>query len=575
MMRGLFRLLSGDAPVLRRYLALALVSGVLNGLTIAAIAPVLAHLLRGDGRGGLPWLGAVLAGAVLCWLWRRRVERAGVDVGLAVLGPGRERIGDHVARLPPGWFTAANTARLNHVITHGVMEVAQLPAHVFTPVLSGMAAPVVVALALFAFDWRMGLLALLALPLMAAVFVLAARLGRRADAEWHESAADAGARAAEFARSQAVLRAFGSGTRFLDAASDRQHRTGASLIRLSVLSVVLNGWLVQAVFAVLVILGAQGLAAGIPPDAVIGAVVSLILANRFAEPLLDVAGYGEALRGARGHLDAIDAILSAAPLPEPAVPQAPQDASVALDSVTFRYAPDLPTVLTGVSFRAAPGEIVALAGASGSGKSTVLRLIARFFDPEAGSLRFGGTDLRRIGSDGVTAAISQIFQENWLFSGTLRENILLGREGATEAELSEAIRLAGVEEIVARLPEGLETQVGEGGGLLSGGERQRIAIARALIKRAPLLLVDEATAALDAGNEAAITRMLAGMRGKVTIIVVAHRPAALSLADRVVVLDRGRVVMEGSPAELRAAGDHFARHLGLPGADRPVARSGR
>lgn len=572
MMRSLLHLLGNDAPALRRYLLLALVSGVMNGLTVAALAPVLAHLLQGDGRGGLPWLGALLVGAVLCWLWRRRVERAGVDVGLAVLGQGRERIGDHVARLPAGWFTAANTARLNHVVTLGVMEVAQLPAHVFTPVLSGLAVPVVVALALCALDWRMGLLALLALPLMAGVFALAARFGRRADAEWHESAAEAGARAAEFARAQAVLRAFGGGTRFLDAASEDQHRTAARQIRRAALSVVMNGWLVQAVFAGLVILGAQGLQAETPPGAVIAAVVTLVLANRFAEPLLDIAGYAEALRAARGHLDAIDAILSAAPLPEPAAAQAPRDASVVLDKVTFRYAPDAPAVLKGVSFRVDPGEMVALAGASGSGKTTVLRLVARFFDPEAGSLRLGGVDLRAIGSEGVTAAVSQIFQDNWLFSGTIRQNILLGREAASDAELEQVVRLAGVAEIIDRLPEGLEAQVGEGGDLLSGGERQRIAIARGLIKRAPVLLVDEATAALDAGNEAAINRVLAGLRGKVTIITVAHRPATLRMADRVVILDRGRIVAEGSPAELREAGGQYAQLFDPVGAGRSGTR---
>lgn len=574
MIRSLFRLLGSDAPVLRRYLLLALASGVMNGLTIAVIVPVLMRLLRGDLRAALPWLCVLLAGALLCWLWRRHVERAGVDVGLTVLGWGRERIGDHVALLPPGWFTPANTARLSYVITHGMMEVAQLPAHVFTPVLSGMVVPVVVAMALFLLDWRMGLLALAALPLMGLVFVLAARFGHRADAEWHENAAATSARAVEFARSQAVLRAFGGGIGFLDTAIGEQHNAAARLIRLLMVSVVLNGWLMQAVFAGLLILGAQGLTGANPPEAVIAAVVSLILANRFIEPLLDVAGYGEALRSARVHLDAIDAILCVPSLPEPERPQQPRDASVELGNVTFRYTPDEPEVLKDVSFRVAPGEMVALAGASGSGKTTVLRLVARFFDPEAGSLSIGGVALRDIGGVGLTRAVSQIFQESWLFSGSIRDNILMGRPEASGAELADAIRLAGVEEIAARLPDGLDTQVGEGGSLLSGGERQRIAIARALIKRAPVLLVDEATAALDAANEAAIARTLADLRGRVTVIVVAHRPATLRMADRIVVLNGGRVVEEGTPAALQAAGGAVARLFGTSAADDPAIAQG-
>ncbi|MBK4214308.1 ABC transporter ATP-binding protein [Paracoccus caeni] len=551
MIRGLTHLLGPDHTVLRRYIWLALVSGVLNGLTIAAIAPVLTRLLHGDIRAALPWLCAMLIGVLICWLWRRRVEMAGVDVGIAVLGRGRARIGNHVSSLPAGWFTPDNTARLSHVITDGVMEVAQLPAHVFTPVLSGMVVPVTVSLALLALDWRMGLLALVALPIMAVVFGLAARLGASADAVWHQSAAETSARAVEFAHDQAVMRAFGGGTDFLDQAVAFQQKTGGRLIRLSLLSGIMNGWLVQTVFAGLLIIGLQKLAPGASSQTIIAAVVSLLLASRFVEPLLEVAAYAGALHGARGQLDAIDAILSATPLPEPDRPQLPADSTVELRNVTFRYSPGALAVLDDVSFRIAPGEMVALVGASGSGKTTILRLVARFLDPEDGCIAIGGIDLRCIGARDLTASISQVFQESWLFSGTIRENILLGRARASDAELAEAIRLAGMDEIIARLPDGLEAEVGGAGSLLSGGERQRVAIARALIKRAPILLVDEATAALDAENEAIIADALAGLRGKATIIVIAHRPATLRMADRILTLAQGKLIKNGSSGGAR------------------------
>lgn len=553
MLRVLFDLLGADARVLRRYLGLALGCGVLNGLTVAALAPLLLHVL--NGNDALPWLAVLTGGMVLSWLGRRRVEMAGVEVGLAVLGAGRERIGDHVARLPTGWFTPANTTRLNHLITHGMTEVAQLPAHVLTPVITGMVVPVVVAGALCVLDWRMGVLALAALPILAGVSAAAARFGRDADAAWHDSAAATSRRTVEFARNQAVLRAFGTGSggRFLKDAIEDQHASSARLIRMSLLSVLLNGWIVQAIFAGLLLIGASRSG----PDAMAATLVAMVLAVRFVDPLLDVSGYGQALRGARNHLDVAGSILAARPLPEPQMPHVPQDASVEVRDLSFAFgsAP----VLDGVSFRAEAGELVALVGASGSGKTTLLHLIARSFDPDLGGMEIGGADVRDIGSTGMTATISRIFQESWMFSGTVADNIRLGRSDASDDDLADAVRLSGLEEMIARLSDGLDTQVGEGGSRLSGGERQRVAIARALLKAAPVLLVDEATSALDPANEAAVARTLAGLRGRCTVIVVAHRPATLRMADRVVVLDRGRVVEQGPPAELMAAGGAFTR----------------
>ncbi|MCE8440985.1 ABC transporter transmembrane domain-containing protein, partial [Rhodovulum sulfidophilum] len=181
MMRMFLKLLGDDVKIFRRYAAMALASGALNTITIALTVPVLLRLLQGDVAAALPWLAALLAGALACLILRRRVEQAGIKVGLAVLEGVRLRLGNHVARLPIGWFDSAATGRLNHALTQGVMEVAQLPAHVFTPVLTGLVVPPGLALVLFWLEPRIGLIALAALPLMVAVFALAARLGRDAD----------------------------------------------------------------------------------------------------------------------------------------------------------------------------------------------------------------------------------------------------------------------------------------------------------------------------------------------------------------------------------------------------------
>ncbi|WP_027015471.1 ABC transporter ATP-binding protein [Comamonas composti] len=568
MLKTLMQLLGDQAPVFRRYLCMAAIYGVLSGLTITALIPVVSHLLGGETVLAAQWLVALVAGVLLCWALRRRVERAGMGVGVALLQSARHRIGDHVATLPVGWFTPDNTARLSHLISHGMMEVAQLPAHLFTPVIGGLVAPVIMVVALLGLNLQMGLIALAALPVLAAIFVLAARLGRSADEAFQHHSALTSQRMVEFAQAQSVLRAFnggGASTGFLERAIAQQRDSGSLLMYASALSIVLNAWVVQAVFAALMIAAGLWLGTlsqtGLQQQEVIAVIVSLMLVNRFVDPLLDVAGYGEALRGARGQLDAVRDIFAIAPLPEPAQSRTPQDASVTLREVVFRYAEDQDNVLRGVSLHAAPGTMTALVGSSGSGKTSLMRLIARFFDVSGGSVMIGGVDVRDMSGQQLSAQISQIFQDTYLFQGSIADNIRLGKPGASDEEVMEAARLSGVGEIIERLPQGLATPVGEGGARLSGGERQRISIARALLKDAPILLVDEATAALDAENQAAITETLARLHGKRTLIVIAHQLSTIAMADQIVVLEHGKAAEQGTHAELKARSGLYTHFL--------------
>ena len=570
MLKTFIQLLGDDAPVFRRYCAMAVAYGVLSGLTITALVLALGRLLAGDTGGAALWLLVLLAGLVACWGWRRQVEKAGVRVGVTVLQGARQRLGDHVARLPVGWFTPENTAKLGHVITQGMMNVAQLPAHVLTPVICGAVTPLVLVAALFALHWQLGLIALLALPLLAGALRLTAHLGQRADDAYHRHFAQTSQRLVEFAQAQSVLRAFngngdGDGTRFLRQAIDEQRHAGTRLIYLSALSSVLNAWAVQAIFAALLAAAAlwlQGLlgAASAAGDA-ISVIVALLLVVRFVDPLQEVASYGEVLHGARGPLDAARDIFAVQPLPEAPAPQAPRDGAVEMRGVAFRYAQDQPDVLTDINLQIAPGSMTALIGASGSGKTTLVRLIARFFDASEGSVLVGGVDVRNLSSEQLAGQISQIFQDSYLFHGSIGDNIRLGKPDASDAEVLDAARQAGVAEIIVRLPQGLATPVGEGGARLSGGERQRIAIARALIKDAPILLVDEATAALDAENQAAIAEALARLRGKRTVIVIAHQLSTVAMADQIVVLDGGTIREQGAPATLRAQNGLYAHFL--------------
>lgn len=568
MLKTLMQLLGDDAPVFRRYVWMAVVYGVLCGLTITAVVPVITHLLNSDEQRTVPWLTALLAGVVVCWVLRRYVEQAGVRVGVAILQGARHRLGDHVAGLPVGWFTPQNTARLGHVVTQGMMAVAQLPAHVFTPVIAGVVTPVILVAALFVLHWPLGLIASVTLPLLAGVLALTARLSQRADDAFQQRFADASQRVVEFAQAQSVLRAFngeGGGTRLLEQAVEQQRQSGSRLIWLSAGSAVLNIWAVQAVFAALLVAAAlwlnEHLGGDLAASGITAVIVALLLVSRFIDSLLEVAGYGEVLRGARGQLDAIRELFEVKPLPEPEAPQAPRDASVELREVHFRYTADEPDVLRGVSLRVAPGSMTALIGESGSGKTTLVRLIARFFDASRGSVLVGGVDVKQMSSAQLAGQISQIFQDNYLFTGSIAENIRIGRPDASDTDIMAAARLAGVDEIIERLPQGLDTPVGEGGARLSGGERQRIAIARALIKDAPILLVDEATAALDAENQAVIAEALARLRGRCTLVVIAHQLSTVAMADQIVVLENGQIVEQGTPAQLRERQGRYAQFL--------------
>jgi len=205
--------------------------------------------------------------------------------------------------------------------------------------------------------------------------------------------------------------------------------------------------------------------------------------------------------------------------------------------------------------------MIALIGASGSGKTTLAKLVARFFDVNQGQVLLGGVDVKQLRYEQLTTQISQIFQDNYLFSGSIAQNIRMGKANATDDQVMQAVQQAGITEMLARLPDGLESMVGEGGVRLSGGERQRITIARALIKDAPILLVDEATAALDAENQAIICELLNRLRGQKTILVIAHQLSTIAAADHIAVLEKGRVIEQGTPAQLRLLHGHYARYL--------------
>ncbi|MYR10963.1 ATP-binding cassette domain-containing protein, partial [Streptomyces sp. SID724] len=474
----------------------------------------------------------------------------------------RRRLMHHVSTLTLGWFTAEHKARLARAVTSDVGSAAHLAVTIGGPVITSTLLPATVVVVTFTVDWRMALL-LCAIALVAYVALRrAARIAEIAEIELERAAAGVAGRAIELGQAQPVLRAAGhtEGTPRMRAALEDHRETYREGMRRARRPFFVYTGVIMAGFIAVLALAAELMLSG--RVEVARAIALLVLAARFLEPLGQLIELIGALRALRNQIARIEELLSTPPLPVPAEPvRSIADAGVEFANVTFTYPGGDTPALEGVSLHCRPGTTTALVGPSGSGKTTATRLIARFFDIDSGELRVGGVDVRRLDPTALLDEIAIVFQDVYLFDDTIEDNLRLARPGATWDELREAASAARLDEVIERLPAGWNTRVGEGGAQLSGGERQRVAIARAMLKRARIVLVDEAGSALDPENEAAITRAIAnlGSDPERTVIVIAHRPATLATADHVVALDRGRVVEAGTRAELLRTGGAFAR----------------
>ncbi|ALG09344.1 ABC transporter ATP-binding protein [Kibdelosporangium phytohabitans] len=546
----------GRAHILTGYVAWTVLFGVLSGLASALLVPVVADLASGQRADLLPLAVVTVVAAVVRYVQTTR----GSAAALETMSSMHQRLGDHVVSLPLGWFDSDRTGRLTRVATDGTVMITGIFAHLLSPLVISVAAPVTAAVALFWYDWRIGLVAALSMPVLALAFRFAAQTLARGEARNHAADVEAGARVIEFARSQRVLRAFGRavhGYQPLEQAIEQQRRIRRRTLGQGVVGLSVGGLTVQlAVTVLMLVLVWLTLAGSIAPAA---AVALIALVFRFAGPLADVSEYAGAIRIAGGDLRRLTDVLRQPAMPQPRA-SAPLDqpGRIELDNVTFGYRPDTP-VLRSVSLTVPPGSVTALVGPSGSGKTTVIRLISRFWDTRQGAVRVGGADVRDLRTEDLTSQLAVVSQDVYLFDDTMAANIRLGRPDATDADLAEAARLAGVDEIVARLPDGWHTRVGEGGTALSGGERQRVSIARALLKRAPIVLLDEATAALDPENERYVQRSIRQLAQHSTVLLIAHRLGNVVDADQIVVLDDGRVVETGTHQSLVAADGPYAK----------------
>ena len=476
------------------------------------------------------------------------------------IGDARLRALEHVHQVPLGAMLQRGTGDVSSVLTTDYEAVSTFTHNGMQQLFGAAALPVFVFTGLLAVDPTMAAATAASILVAAPVFWWVNRYFRtnaliRAD----RMAASAG-RIVEYVQGIAVIRAFDrTGERlgwYRDAVADIRAVNDRLAVRLTPAAMLIMG-AVQIGVPIVVAAGAYRLFGGYLDPASLIAFLVLIL--RVYNPLLDLAGSIEEVRLADAALERISRLLALPTQTFPETPAAqPAEAEVRLAGVTFGYQPDQP-VLHDVTFTVPAHTVTAIVGPSGAGKSTLLNLVARFWDPDRGVITVSGADLRDLTADQLFDAITLVPQDVYLFQGTVADNIALGNTDLSPADIEAAARTAQAHEFITALPHGYDTPIGEGGMTLSGGERQRISIARAVAKGAPILLLDEATAALDPINEHAVQQALARLVRHRTVLVVAHRLNTIRDADQIVVLDNGKVAETGTHDQLLATGGLYTR----------------
>ena len=538
----------------RAGLILGGINGVVSGLALLALLPASVALATGEPHWGLSfggWLAVLVVCAVGAAVTEFQGQRKSMSGALGFMHDVHYAVGDQIARLPLRWFTAETAGTMSRAVSQEMVSLGESAAHFMYTLTSTIAGCVVVGIGSWAWDWRLGLLLTLAAPLFAGLIRGARRLLDHGKSISELAERELAIRVVEIARCQGALRSCRATTRYgrLKAAFDNGARASRRSLWWETAGNVVNGALAQIIIIAMIVLTAMLAVGG--SMAPLAAVATIGMCLRFTTMLDDIGASVMAMEERRQMMNHLDAVMDAELMAEPETPAAlPAPGAVQFDDVAFGYRAGEP-VLNGVSLSVPAHGMCAIVGPSGSGKTTIARLIARFWDADSGTVRVGGTDVRDMPTAQLMEQLSMVFQDVYLFDDTLAANVRVGDPNATEEQVRRAADLAGVTEVVDRLPHGWDTRVGEGGRALSGGERQRVSIARALLKRAPIVLLDEATSALDAENEANIVAAMEELRRTSTLIVIAHKLETIAAADQVVVLgDDGRVAQRGRHEEL-------------------------
>ena len=563
MIRTLISLLPNESrPTMRKFVALGVISVIMRAVGVVMLVPLVSALVDGRHSDALIWAAALTAVTLIGWFVDFAASRCSYDLGFTLLDGGQHAVAAQLARTQLSWFGSANTATARQAIAATGPDLVGVVVYLVIPLLGAALLPVVIAIALLGISWQLGLVALAGVPLLALALWGTGVISKRADQAADEANTEVTERVVEFARTQPALRVSRRADPERGLAGEALNQQHSALLRLLLMQV--PG---QVLFSIVTQISLFALAGTIAWLTVRGdlstaeAVALIVVVVRYLEPFTTLGELAAGLEPVRLTLQRIRTVLDAPALTEGPRQWAAGDSAprITFEQVGFHYGdPDHP-VLHGIDLELEPGSTNAIIGASGSGKSTVLGLIAGLIQPTSGRILFDGVDAAEFDLESRRAISSVVFQQPYLMEGSITDNVRAGDPNATPAQVEAAARLARVDEIVGRLPDGADSPVGEGGSVLSGGERQRVSIARALLKPAPVLLIDEATSALDNENEQAVVDALSAEGRPRTRVIVAHRQAGIRHVDRVIVLAQGRIVEDGTPADLLAASGVFAR----------------
>lgn len=465
---------------------------------------------------------------------------------------------NHIMKLPLGYVESEGTGKIRKIVADSSAATETYLAHNLPDKVVSFATPVGLLAMMMVFDYRLGLISLIpAVIAFALMGTLMMGPKMAEDMKQYQNALETmSAEAVEYVRGVPVVKTFGqtvfSFKRFKNAIDEYEKWT-LGYTKNMMLPMVAFTTSANGIFAALIIAAYVFTGHGVTDKFILNLIFYILITSVLTVTLMKIAFAGESQLMVRDAINRMDGILNMKPLPEPADGQTPKDTSVELDKVVFSYAGADKNAVDGISLKIASGEHVAFVGPSGGGKTTLASLIARFWDVNSGAVKIGGVNVKDINSETLMNEVSYVFQDSRLLKMSILENIRMGRPDATDAEVVEALKNAQCMDIIEKFPDGVNTVIGSKGVYVSGGEAQRLSIARAFLKNAPILILDEATAFADPDNERQVQKAFEALSKDKTVIMIAHRLSTVTNADRIYVLADGRIAENGTHDELNSA----------------------
>ncbi len=562
--RDIIRLCGRSPRQIYRGIALRLVAQLCSAVPFFICWFILQHTLVADmTMETTHWLLCALA-LLLCLAGQLLCSHFGqLDCFLgaySLMSGYRAAVASHVRKLPASFFQHRRTGELSSVLTDSMKRLEDIFSHLLPEVIVGLSVPVILTAILLWVHWPLTIALLITVPPGLILMTLMSRHLLVRTEQQSDRLASLSGLLVEFVTGMRTLRLFNRQEVMLG----RLDKNFSDIRSASMGIEAFGGGGVQ-LFRLLTELGLVVLfisaASLFEEDALNPAtwLLFILVASKIIDPLLESAAWFTLMRVMWQSAERITRITAEPSLPETTSASAPADNSLSFDDVSFRYAPECEWVLKAISFHVPEGSVTALVGPSGSGKSTLLHLVGRFFSPVQGSIRLGDSEISALGSDMLYAHIGYVFQDVQLFDGSVFDNVRIGRIDASDEAVIAACREACCDDFIRQLPDGYHTRLGEGGQRLSGGERQRLSIARMLLKSPPVILLDEATALLDACVQTDVQRALSRLAQGRTVLIIAHRLKTVEYADQILVLDKGTIIARGTHRNLMAENELYAR----------------